>query len=281
MMKSLMMSIIALGMIAGEKMVHAQVPSTPLKEDQVRVLIFSGTGWYRHYEMADINGWLVRLGAEHDIDMHVTETAADITPERLERYDVVLFQNSNWLGEVFNEAQQQALIDWYENGGAFVGIHGAAVHADTWDWFTDLIGCNFTSDSDWQHARLLVPEAVADLPIVAGFGQEFMYHADYQNYDRDVSEQPGTTVLVYADDESFEPVRDSWRRQGAEPMEGDHPIVWIREYKGGRLFYTGIGHDLRSLDTPFGRQHIIEGIRWVMGGDEKMPSAEELEKEGE
>lgn len=253
--------------LAGGAFVRAQVPTTPLDEERARVLVFSGTGWYRHYEIPQINGWLVRLGAEYGFEMAVSETAEDMTAQRLDRYDVILFHNSNWLGEFFDDEQKRAIIDWYEGGGAFVAIHGAAVHADTWDWFTDVIGCNFTSDSDWQEARLEVPEEVVDHPIVAGFGPDFIYRADYQNYDRDVSDQPGTTVLVYADDSSFEPVRESWRNQGAEPMAGDHPIVWIREYKGGRLFYTGIGHDLRSLDTPFGRQHIAEGIRWAMGGE--------------
>jgi len=34
---------------------------------------------------------------------------------------------------------------------------------------------------------------------------------------------------------------------------------------GGRFFYTELGHDVRSLNTPFGRQHITEGIRWAAG----------------
>ena len=28
-------------------------------------------------------------------------------------------------------------------------------------------------------------------------------------------------------------------------------------------FYTEFGHDLRALNTPFARQHILEGIRWA------------------
>lgn len=46
-------------------------------------------------------------------------------------------------------------------------------------------------------------------------------------------------------------------------MGEDHPVSWIREYGGGRFFYTELGHDLRSLDTEFGRMHILEGIKWV------------------
>jgi hypothetical protein len=31
------------------------------------------------------------------------------------------------------------------------------------------------------------------------------------------------------------------------------------------LIEDSSGHDVRSLDTKFGRQHIIEGIRWASG----------------
>src|SRR4051794_12903986 len=62
-----------------------------------RVLLFSGTGWFRHPEIPSLNGWLVRLGAEHGVDFDVSETGADITPEKLAHYQVVLLNNANML----------------------------------------------------------------------------------------------------------------------------------------------------------------------------------------
>lgn len=241
--------------------VRAQENAKP----EITVLAFSGTGWYRHAEIPDINAWLVSLGAEHEIDIHITETPGDINPKRLEKYDVVLFQNANWLGEVFNEQQRAVLQQWYENGGAFVGIHAASVQVDTWPWYTDVIGCNFTSDSEFERARVTIPAEGQGHPIVDGFPEEFWYEADYQNYDRSVQGLEGVTVLLTVDDNTYTPVRDDWKRQGAEPMPEDHPIIWTREYKGGRYFYTGLGHDVRALDTDFGRSHVVEGIRWAAG----------------
>jgi hypothetical protein len=44
-----------------------------------------------------------------------------------------------------------------------------------------------------------------------------------------------------------------------KPMGEDHPIAWTNQPKtGGRFFYTEFGHDMRSLSTPFVRQHILE-----------------------
>ncbi len=67
------------------------------------MLVFSGTGWYRHPEIPASNGWLIRLGGEHGIQVDVTETPGDITPERLAQYQVLVLNNANDLEKVLNE----------------------------------------------------------------------------------------------------------------------------------------------------------------------------------
>ncbi len=47
-------------------------------------------------------------------------------------------------------------------------------------------------------------------------------------------------------------------------MGKDHPICWTTEPPGeGRFFYTELGHDVRSLDTEFGRKHLIGALKWA------------------
>src|SRR6188474_3726205 len=85
-----------------------------------KVLLFSGTGWYRHPEIPSLNGWLVRLGAENGIEVDVSETGADITPEKLAGYQVVLLNNANMLDKVLDAKQRDALQAWYQKGGGIV-----------------------------------------------------------------------------------------------------------------------------------------------------------------
>ena len=54
-----------------------------------KVLVFGGTGWYRHPETAAINGWLSRLSDELKMQVDVTESAKDISTI-LSRYQVCL-----------------------------------------------------------------------------------------------------------------------------------------------------------------------------------------------
>lgn len=234
-----------------------------LDSDSLRVLVFSGTGWYRHAEIPLINGWLVRLGAEHQVQVDVTETPADVSKESLQEYDVLLINNANELDEVFNQQQRTAIREWYQAGGGIVGLHAALVHQQGWTWFSELGGCDFESDSNYQRAKVMVDPEARDHPTLKGYGPEFWYSADWHNHTRSVTGLEGVQVLLRVDESTYEPVRDHFLEQGAQPMGDDHPVSWVRQYDGGRFFYTELGHDLRSLDTEFGRMHILEAIQWA------------------
>ena len=230
------------------------------------VLVFGGTGWYRHPETAAISGWLARLSGDLNMQVDVTESAKDLS--LLDRYDVVVLNNSNELSKLFTEAQRNRFRDWYRNGGGIVALHAALVHQTEWKWFSELGGCDFNSDSEYLEAKILVDPANKNHPTVKGFGDSFVYAADWTNHTRTVTGLPGFKVLLRADESTFEPVRDYFKTRGGKAMGEDHPIAWLHENDGGRFFYTELGHDLRSLETKFGRQHVIEAIKWAAGDGE-------------
>ena len=227
------------------------------------VLVFGGTGWYRHPETAAISGWLARLSDETGMQIDVTESAKDLN--LLDRYDVLILNNSNQLTELFSEEQRNKVRDWYRRGGGIVALHAALVRQTEWKWLSELGGCDFNSDSEYLEAKVTVDPAMNDHPTVAGFGPSFSYHADWTNHTKTVTGLPGFKVLLRVDESTFEPVRDYFKTRGGKAMGKDHPIAWLHENDGGRFFYTELGHDVRSLDTKFGRQHIVEAIKWAAG----------------
>ena len=233
--------------------------------EQVRVLVFSGAGWYRHPEIPRTNGWLVRLGQEQGFVVDVTETPGDLTADRLAPYRVLVLNNANELGKVLDDTQKKAVEGWSRHGGGIVGLHAALVHQTGWPWLSHLGGADFDSDSDFSRARVVVDPAAKDDPAVAGQGGEFWYSADWHNHDRSVSGRSGFQVLMRLDESTYEPVRPYFKERGGKPMGKDHPSAWKHDAgaDGGRFFYTELGHDLRSLDTPFGRRHVAAAIRWA------------------
>lgn len=86
---------------------------------------------------------------------------------------------------------------------------------------------------------------------------------------KSVTGLPGVNVLLRVDEKSFDPVRPFFKERGGKGMGDDHPVSWTREFKKGRFFYTAIGHDKRSSNTAFGRQHLLGGIKWAIGEQKK------------
>jgi type 1 glutamine amidotransferase len=232
-----------------------------------RVLIFSKTAWYRHPALPELNGFLVRLGAKHNIQMDVTESPEDFS--RLNNYQAIIFSSTTDIGKTLNEQQRKQLKDWYHAGGGIMGLHAAAVHHNTWPWWTELVGCGFNSDSEFVKAKLIVDTKNKNHPAVKGFGPTFDYTADWTNHDKSVTGLSGVRVLLRVDEKSYDPVRDAFKTRGGKPMGIDHPVSWIREFEGGRFFYTELGHEVKSLDTKFGHQHLIEGLHWIIESNSK------------
>ena len=134
------------------------------------VLVFGGTGWYRHPETAAISGWLARLSDELDMQVDVTENGKDLI-NLLDRYDVLILNNSNQLVKILDEKQRKKIEDWYNEGGGIVALHAALVRQTEWEWFSKLSGCDFNSDSEYLEAKVVVDPKAMDHPTVKGFGE--------------------------------------------------------------------------------------------------------------
>lgn len=226
------------------------------------VLVFGGTGWYRHPETASINGWLARLSDGLEMQVDVTENPNDLL-KIIDRYDVLVLNNCTELTKLLEDKHQAKVEQWYKAGGGIVALHAALVRQTQWKWFNELAGCDFNSDSEFLEARIVVDPTAKNHPTVSGFGDAFMYKADWTNHDRSVTGLPGFNVLLRVDESTYDPVREFFKQRDGKAMGKDHPIAWTNTLGDGRFFYTELGHDVRSLETKFGRKHIIEAIRWA------------------
>ena len=134
----------------------------------INVIIYSATAWYRHPEIPQLNGFLVRLGAENNVNVSVTENPSDLKYENLKNYNLLLFNNSTNLGESIPKEIQKEVISWFDNGGGIMAMHAGIVQNGTWPALIKIAGCDFDSDSDYVQARFLIdPKAEGD-PILAG-----------------------------------------------------------------------------------------------------------------
>ena len=150
------------------------------------VLVFSGTGWYRHPEVAAISGWLARRSPELQMQVDVSENPNDLL-KILPKYKVLVFNNNTELTAILDARHQTAVRDWYRKGSGIVALHAALVRQTEWKWFNGLAGCDFDSDSEYLEARIIVDPKAKDHPVVRGHGMSFRYKADWTNHDRTVT----------------------------------------------------------------------------------------------
>src|SRR5687768_10324218 len=217
-----------------------------------RILVFSKTQGYRHESIGVGKETLLALGKQNDFEVDTTENAAFFNEDSLKRYRAVIFLNTTQ--DVLDPVQQADFKRFIEAGGGFMGIHAAADTEYEWPWYGDLLGAYFKSHPKTQQAKF---KKAGDSELVKNLPAEWIRTDELYNYKR-ISKD--INVLYTLDETSYE---------GGE--NGDyHPIAWYHEFEGGRSFYTGMGHTPESYADSLFREHLVQGIKYVTGGPDKL-----------
>ncbi|MGW0799937.1 ThuA domain-containing protein [Streptomyces sp. NPDC002692] len=214
-----------------------------------RVLVFSRTAGFRHDAIPEAIAALRELGAEGGFTVDATEDAGAFTPRNLARYDAVVFLSTT--GDVLDDTQQGAFERYIERGGGYAGIHAAADTEYDWAFYGGLVGAWFQSHPAIQPATVDIEDG--GHPATSGLPRVWERTDEWYNYRSDPREQ--VHVLASLDESSY----------SGGTMNGDHPIAWCQEYRGGRAFYTGGGHTKESYADPAFRRHLLGGLRYATG----------------
>lgn len=229
------------------------------------VLVYSRPSWYRHTTLSATNHWFLHFALDNNINIDETDDPEKLELDDLARYQVLVLNSTTNFGQDLGPKQREELVAWFRQGHGIVAVHAAAVHHRAWDWYADLVGCDFVADSDRLPARIVIDPAAANHPAVRPFAPEFWITEEWLCFDRPVTGQPGVQVLMRLDEASYEPVRAKFQEMNVQPMGADHPAAWTRETQGGRFLYTAIGHDVRVLNSEFGRHHMLAALKWAAG----------------
>ena len=224
----------------------AQHPSASLK----KVLVFSKTEQFRHSSAISAGKAVIqKLGRDNNFEVEITEDSNAFNTEKLNEFDAVIFLCTT--GNVLNDSQQDVFEKFIQSGKGFVGIHSATDTEYDWPWYGQLVGAYFKNHPPGQQdVRLNIVESnhisTSHLPTQWRKVDE-IYNFKWIGQ--------GLNVLIKVDENSYE---------GGQ--NGDfHPISWFHSYDGGRAFYTALGHDDKSINDPLLINHILGGIKYVLG----------------
>ncbi len=248
----------------GEKTIDRVPPELPADfggRGAVGVAVFSKTQGYRHEEAIPAAQQLLReIAARRGWQLFETENAALFAPELLARVRVV-FGNNN-TGDNLSEEQEAAFRSWIEEGGGFVGVHGAGgTSYEFWDWYKDqLLGARFTAHPmfpQFQRAVLRIEDRTH--PATRHLGRRWEREDEWYSFEASPRAR-GVQVLASLDESSYSP-----RQPGRDLRMGDHPIVWCHCVGKGRSLFSALGHKAEYYREPEHRGLLEGALAWAAG----------------
>ncbi|MAE97390.1 MAG: glycosyl hydrolase [Deltaproteobacteria bacterium] len=247
---------------------ETEPPELPANLGAPALLVFTKTNGFRHEEAIPAGlALLEEIAAEKGWSLFHTENGAAFTPEILSRFAVTVWHNTS--GDTLNPDQKQHLREWLEQGGGFVGLHGAGGDPSyDWAWYVEeLIGAQFighTMGPQFQDATAVVEDrthpATRDLP------ERFVHHEEWYSFDRSVRER-GFDVLVRVDESSYSPeLHLLWMDEDLR-MGDDHPVVWSRCLGRGRTLFSALGHLAAAYQRPEMKSLLGGALSWAIGAE--------------
>ncbi len=215
------------------------------------VLAFTEAIGETHSSVSDAVDALRDIGRRERFRVTVASTSSGVfTETNLERYRSVVFLNT--AGDVLNDTEQAAFESYFKDGGGFLGIHSAIATETGWPFMNDLLGTRATgAAAALDGATIKVADRVHDasksLP-------EYWNHEDeYYNFTSNV--RGFSHVLATVDETTY----------AGGAMGFDHPVMWCKDYEGGRSFYSALGHTRSSYRSSNFREHLAGAVAWTAG----------------
>jgi type 1 glutamine amidotransferase len=230
-------------------------------EPEHRILVLAGRGryedpWHDHaatsHRLALLLAGLQVGGRPASVDVRST------FPEALDDLGDVdlLVVNSGTSSSGFHEAAighdaawepfHERLEAWARAGGRLLAVHQAA------NTFDDAPGWEAVLGGRWVEGTSTHPPigtarvalASGTHPVTEGLGA---VEAFDERYCR-LRVAPSSQVLGWVTDDAGE----------------RHPVLWIADAHGGRTVYCGLGHDVRSYDSPSHRELLLRAATWLL-----------------
>jgi glucose/arabinose dehydrogenase/cytochrome c551/c552 len=221
---------------------------------KAKILIFTRTAGYHHASIPLGVAAIIKLGQENNFDVDTTSDASKIVEENLKKYNTVVFLSTT--GPLLTANERNDFERYIQAGGGYVGIHAAADAEYDWHWYGRLVGGYFLSHPAQQQDAVL---HVVDKNHISTkhLPDTWTRKDEWYNYKE---RNPDVHVLITLDESTY--------KGGAN---GDnHPIAWYHNFEGGRAWYTGLGHVDESYSDPLFLKHILGGILWAIGDQQKL-----------
>jgi len=226
------------------------------------VLIFSKTNGFREEAAIQAsNAALAAIATMRGWPSFVTENGAIMNPTQLAMFKLVIWNNAS--GDTLNEAQRAAFKTWIEQGGSYLGTHGAGgdpvssgpgrTSLADWKWYVDtLVGAQFVVHSSIMPGDIHIEDPKS--PMTKGLPAVWHRSEEWYSFAENPRKKPGFHILATVDEKSYTP--------GRATMGDDHPLVWWHCVEKGHAVYSALGHSGAFYAEPLMIRLLDNAMAW-------------------
>lgn len=276
-MLSLRLTTLALTLVVATSAFAAEA-----KGGKRKILFFSKSSGFEHSVISYKTGQpshaekiLTELGAKNGWEFTFSKDGSLFSPAYLKQFDALFFYTTGDLTSEGTDKQppmsaagKQALLDYVNGGGGFVGTHSAS---DTFhtnneskkgpdryknfgplaDDYVKLLGGEFIKHGKQQVAKMRCVDA--KFPGLEKYGEGFAFQEEWyslKDFPSDIH------VLLVQETEGM---------PDNEYKRPPYPATWARAAGKGRVFYTSMGHREDVWTNPIFQDVLTGGVKWALG----------------
>lgn len=257
-MLTLALAILALQDPAPAPAAHADVP---------RVLFFTHSAGFVHPVVKRAERAFLAhaeecflAAAKPQFAAEASQDCAVLRRDNLAQFAAVVFYTTGELP--LAAADKQGLLEFVRGGGGFVGIHCATDTFYEFAEYGEMIGGYFDGHPWHQQVRLAVEDRAH--PTTFHLGEHLDLTDEiyqFRNWSRE-----RVHVLLRLTDHGTD-------LKLGKRKDGDYALSWCRDYGGGRVFYTALGHRPEVWRDERFLSHLLAGVRWSMDAKDTLRRA--------
>lgn len=211
-----------------------------------KVLVLTEAQGFKHESISAGMDMFKAKQADWNIEVEQASESSMLSTLGITRFRIIVLLNTT--GDLFTDNEQELLQDFVQNGGSILAIHAAADAEYNWPWYGQMLGALFKDHPHTQQATC--HKTGISHPSVQNIPASWQRTDEWYNFQ---SLSPANQVVLTIDETTY-----TGGTHGAA-----HPISWYREFDGGKIFYTAMGHTSETYSEPLFLEHIKGAIEWL------------------
>ena len=239
-----------------------------LKNDSDKVLsalIYSAVGAFDHKDAIKAFKVEIRkMGMINNWHLEFSNDPSQFNNESLKNYDVIIWNNST--GNTLDEKQMSSFENYIENGGGYVGIHGAGDSSKNWKWYYEvLLKARFSHHPNREYQfqnGTLEKKCDSNFSNCEKLPNRWDREEEWYVFNESPKKKGSNVIYnLIANNLVMTNIKDGVIRESS--MGDDHPIVWTNCVGKGKAFYSAMGHKGKYFLEPLHLEVIKSGIIWA------------------